>query len=80
MATTPAALEREARRKLREKGLDLIVANDVTAPGAEFGADTNVVRLIDRQGLDERLPLLSKDEVAGRILDWLVARRRGRRR
>jgi phosphopantothenoylcysteine decarboxylase/phosphopantothenate--cysteine ligase len=79
-AAETEALEREARRKLREKGLDLIVANDVTAPGAEFGSDTNVVRLIDRHGLDERLPLLAKDEVAGRILDWLVARRRGRRR
>jgi phosphopantothenoylcysteine decarboxylase/phosphopantothenate--cysteine ligase len=71
--------EREARRKLVEKGLDLIVLNDVTAPGAEFGADTNVVRLLDRDGGDERLPLLPKDDVAGRILDWLAARRPARR-
>lgn len=70
--------EQEARRKLADKGLDLIVLNDVTAPGAEFGADTNLVRLLDRTGGDVRLPLLPKDEVAGRILDWLAARRPAR--
>ena len=68
----------EARRKLREKGLDLIVANDVTAEGAGFGSDTNVVRLLDAVGLDEALPVLPKDEVAARILDWVAARRRRR--
>jgi phosphopantothenoylcysteine decarboxylase/phosphopantothenate--cysteine ligase len=68
---------REARRKLREKGLDLVVANDVTANGAGFGSDTNVVRLIDANGLDRSLPVLPKDEVAARILDWVAARRRG---
>jgi phosphopantothenoylcysteine decarboxylase/phosphopantothenate--cysteine ligase len=72
--------EREARRKLAAKGLDLIVLNDVTAPGAGFGADTNVVRLLDRHGADLRLPMLPKDAVAGRILDWLVAQRAPRRR
>jgi phosphopantothenoylcysteine decarboxylase/phosphopantothenate--cysteine ligase len=65
----------EARRKLAAKRLDLIVANDVTAPGAGFGGDTNVVRLIDAAGLDEMLPVLPKEEVAGRILDWVAARR-----
>ncbi|MFN8543206.1 MAG: bifunctional phosphopantothenoylcysteine decarboxylase/phosphopantothenate--cysteine ligase CoaBC [Candidatus Binatia bacterium] len=73
-AETHAVVE-EARRKLREKRLDLIVANDVTAPGAGFGADTNIVRLLDATGLDEALPVLPKEEVAGRILDWVVARR-----
>jgi len=68
----------EARRKLREKALDLIVANDVTAPGSGFGTETNQVRLIDDAGLDETLPLIQKDEVAARILDWVVARRNGR--
>jgi len=67
----------EAGRKLREKGLDLVVANDVTAPGAGFGSDTNVVRLVDADGLDELLPTLPKDDVAARILDWVVARRAG---
>jgi phosphopantothenoylcysteine decarboxylase/phosphopantothenate--cysteine ligase len=66
----------EARRKLREKHLDLIVANDVTAEGAGFGSDTNVVHLLDAAGLDASLPVLPKDEVAARILDWVVARRR----
>lgn len=66
----------EARRKLLAKGADLIVANDVTAPGAGFGTDTNLVQLIDRDR-DEVLPLLGKDEVAARILDWVRARRAG---
>jgi len=65
----------EARRKLVAKRLDLIVANDVTAPGAGFGADTNVVRLIDGAGLDQTLPVLPKEDVAARILDWVAARR-----
>jgi phosphopantothenoylcysteine decarboxylase/phosphopantothenate--cysteine ligase len=65
----------EARRKLAAKHLDLIVANDVTAPGAAFGSDTNVVRLLAADGLDEALPVLPKEEVAGRILDWVAAHR-----
>lgn len=66
----------EARRKLRGKRLDLIVANDVTTAGAAFGGDTNVVRLLDASGLDEALPVLAKDEVAERVLDWIAAHRR----
>ena len=66
----------EARRKLREKGLDLIVANDVTAEGAGFGSDTNVVRLLDAAGLDAALPVLPKEAVAARILDWVSGHRR----
>lgn len=58
-----------ARQKLREKGLHLIVANDVTAPGSGFGADTNRVVILDQEGGQEELPLLSKYEVAWRILD-----------
>jgi phosphopantothenoylcysteine decarboxylase/phosphopantothenate--cysteine ligase len=65
----------EARRKLATKRLDLIVANDVTAEGAGFGTDTNIVRLLDGHGLDASLEKMTKDEVAGRILDWVVARR-----
>jgi phosphopantothenoylcysteine decarboxylase / phosphopantothenate---cysteine ligase len=68
-------LAAEATRKLREKRLDLIVANDVGAPGIGFGADLNAVRLLDASGLDETLATLPKDDVAARILDWLVARR-----
>jgi phosphopantothenoylcysteine decarboxylase/phosphopantothenate--cysteine ligase len=76
-AAETRALTEEATRKLREKHLDLVVANDVTAPGAGFGSDTNVVQLLDADGLAESLPVLPKDEVARHILDW-VARRRQR--
>ena len=61
-----------ARRKLKEKRLSLIVANDVTQPGAGFGSGSNRVTLIDASGAEE-LPLLSKAEVAGRILDRVQA-------
>jgi phosphopantothenoylcysteine decarboxylase/phosphopantothenate--cysteine ligase len=61
-----------AGKKLKEKRLSLIVANDVTQPGGGFGADTNRVTLIDAAGAEE-LPLLSKAEVAGRILDRVQA-------
>jgi phosphopantothenoylcysteine decarboxylase/phosphopantothenate--cysteine ligase len=61
-----------ARRKLKEKGLNLIVANDITAPDSGFEADTNRVVLIDRGGGVEELPLLPKYEVAHRILDRVV--------
>ena len=69
----------EARRKLREKRCDLMVANDVTAEGAGFGTDTNRVRLLDAHGLDEELPVLSKEDVADRIVDWVAARVGGKR-
>jgi phosphopantothenoylcysteine decarboxylase/phosphopantothenate--cysteine ligase len=61
-----------ARRKVEEKGLDLIAANDVTAEGSGFGTDTNKVTLLDREG-EEELPLMGKYEVAGRILDRVVS-------
>ncbi len=57
-----------SRKKLEEKNLDLIVANDVTAPLAGFGKDTNVAWLVDRERTEE-LPLMSKFELANRILD-----------
>ena len=64
-----------ARDKLARKNLDMIVANDVTRPGAGFDVDTNIVTLItkDRQ---EALPMMSKAEVAQRILDRSLALRR----
>jgi phosphopantothenoylcysteine decarboxylase/phosphopantothenate--cysteine ligase len=73
-------LAAEAQRKLRTKNLDLIVANDVTVPGAGFGSDTNVVRLFDASGADVALPVLAKEDVAARILDWVAARRAPRPR
>lgn len=65
-------LEEHGREKLQEKNLDLIVANDVTRPGAGFGADTNIVTLIFADGRVEALPKLSKREVAERILDAVI--------
>jgi phosphopantothenoylcysteine decarboxylase/phosphopantothenate--cysteine ligase len=66
-----------AERKLREKGLDLIVANDVARSDAGFEVDTNAVVLIDASGRTD-VPLASKAEIADRILDRVVALRRGR--
>ncbi len=62
-------LIRNATEKLQRKNLDLIVANDLTQPGAGFRTDTNVVKILDRAGKVEELPCLSKEETARRILD-----------
>jgi len=62
-----------ARRKLAGKGLDLIVANDVSRPDAGFEVDTNRVTLMDSSGRVQTLPLMTKMRVAARILDWLEA-------
>ena len=65
-AETNDVLE-HARGKLERKRLDMIVANDVTRPGAGFDVDTNIVTLLTREGCEE-LPMMTKDEVADRIL------------
>jgi phosphopantothenoylcysteine decarboxylase/phosphopantothenate--cysteine ligase len=57
-----------ARGKLERKGVDLIVANDVSRPGVGFDGDTNAVTLVTVEGVEE-VPLQSKSAVAGRILD-----------
>ena len=64
-----------ARDKLARKNLDMIVANDVTRPGAGFDVDTNIVTLITKDG-QEALPMMSKAEVAQRSLDRALALRR----
>ncbi len=61
-----------ARKKLAQKNADLIVANDVTAEGAGFDHDTNMVTLFSRDGRDLPLPRMSKAEVAERILDEVL--------
>ena len=61
-----------ARKKLSAKNADLIVANDVTAEGAGFDRDTNIVTLFSCDGRDLALPKMSKSEVAQRILDEVV--------
>ncbi len=58
-----------AAEKLRRKGMDMIVANDVTAPGAGFDVQTNRVTLIDVIGRETNLPLMSKRDVAAAVLD-----------
>jgi phosphopantothenoylcysteine decarboxylase/phosphopantothenate--cysteine ligase len=67
-AAETGGLERAAT-KLRSKGVDLLVANDVAEPGSGFGTDTNRVVILDRAGAREDLPLLTKREVADRLLD-----------
>ena len=61
-----------AKQKLQKKQLDLIAANDITAADSGFGTDTNKITLISRDGKVESLPLLTKREVADKILDRVV--------
>ena len=65
-------VEDNARGKLVRKNADLVVANDVTRPGAGFGTDTNIVTLVTKDDL-QPLPKLSKREVADAILDRVRA-------
>jgi phosphopantothenoylcysteine decarboxylase / phosphopantothenate---cysteine ligase len=58
-----------ARAKMMGKNMDIIVANDVTEEGAGFGYDTNIIKVLSADGEIESLPLMSKMEVADRILD-----------
>lgn len=60
-----------SRAKLEKKKIDMIVANNLKQEGAGFGTDTNVVTLLTKEGAEE-LPLLSKEEVADRLLDRLL--------
>jgi phosphopantothenoylcysteine decarboxylase/phosphopantothenate--cysteine ligase len=62
-----------AQRKLREKNLDLVVANDVSLPGAGFDTETNQVEIFVRDGRRVPVPLAPKPEVADRILDEVAA-------
>jgi len=61
-----------AKQKLEKKQLDIIIANDITDKESGFGVDTNKVTLINRDGKVENLPLLTKREVADKILDKVV--------
>ena len=58
-----------AAEKVKLKGLDLIVANNITEKGSGFGTDTNRVVIVDSKGKAEELPLMTKYEVADKILD-----------
>ena len=61
-----------AEEKLKKKNLDMIVANDVTAPGAGFNVDTNIATLITREG-QEAQPMQTKRQLADVILDRILA-------
>jgi len=65
-------LIKNAQSKLEEKGLDLIIANDITAADAGFAVDTNRVTLLDRDGGSEELPLMTKAAVAEEVLQRVV--------
>jgi phosphopantothenoylcysteine decarboxylase / phosphopantothenate---cysteine ligase len=67
-----------ARRKLREKHLDLVLANPIDRPGAGFGSETNEGAMIAADGVEEDLPSLSKREMAGRLLDRVESLWKGR--
>ena len=71
-AAETGSLDRAAD-KLRRKGVDLLVANDVAEAGSGFGTDTNRVSILAADGSRDDLPLLSKREVADRILDRVAA-------
>jgi phosphopantothenoylcysteine decarboxylase/phosphopantothenate--cysteine ligase len=69
-------IEENARIKLKRKKLDLIVANDVTQPGAGFHSDTNAVKVISTDGKIAGIPLMDKNRVADRIIDALLRYRK----
>jgi phosphopantothenoylcysteine decarboxylase/phosphopantothenate--cysteine ligase len=66
-----------ARSKMEKKGLDLVVANDITKAGAGFNTDTNIATILTRNDGEVELPLMSKREMADRILDEIVKIRKG---
>ena len=65
-----------SRQKLTKKNVDMIVANNLKVQGAGFGGDTNVVTLITADGATE-LPLQSKEEVAGKLLEEIMEKMQG---
>ncbi len=71
-AAETGSLDR-APEKLRRKGVDLLVGNDVAEPGSGFGTETNRVTILRADGARDDLPLLPKREVADRILDAVRA-------
>lgn len=71
-AAETADLKANAAAKLKAKNLDIIVANDVTQEGAGFNVETNIARLIYRNGNEEALELMTKQQLANIILDRIV--------
>jgi len=77
-AETHDVLER-GRRKLTRKGVDLLVVNDVSAPGVGFDHDTNAVTILGADGSTVDVPLSSKNVVANAVLDSVIAHQREKR-
>jgi phosphopantothenoylcysteine decarboxylase / phosphopantothenate---cysteine ligase len=71
-AAETGELVANAAKKLKDKNLDMIVANNVSEAGAGFDVETNVATILDRDGTVRSLPLMSKDELAEQILDHLL--------
>ena len=65
-----------SQKKLEKKNLDMIVANNLKQEGAGFGTDTNIVTMITKEGITE-LPVLSKEQVADKLLDFIKERING---
>ena len=66
-------LTANAQTKLREKNLDIVIANNVAETGSGFDGDTNIATIVDRTGVIRALPMMSKDELADRIYDHFLA-------
>ena len=64
-------VEEYAKGKLQRKNLDMIVANDVSQAGAGFNVDTNIAKIITRDGEIKQAPLMQKAELAKLILDTI---------
>ena len=67
-----------AKIKMGKKGLDMVVANDITKEGAGFDTDTNIATIITKSGGEIDLPKMSKREMADRVLDEVIGLRKGR--
>ena len=61
-----------ARSKMEKKGLDMVVANDITKEGAGFNTDTNIATIITSGGEEIEVPLMAKRDLADKILDEVV--------
>jgi len=66
-------LAANAQTKLREKNLDIVIANNVAETGSGFDGDTNIATIVDRTGVTRALPMMSKEELADRIYDHFLA-------
>jgi phosphopantothenoylcysteine decarboxylase / phosphopantothenate---cysteine ligase len=69
-------LDANAEKKLREKNLDMIIANDVTKEGSGFDGDTNIATIFDCRGATRALSLMTKDELADKVFDHFLTLRR----